>query len=83
MDRKRSTTEKQAQKGRHQGFEKAIEAIINGGTLPTSEGEEAETEGVGTPATPVTTSTNPTNPRVLGNKPVTHLKQIRQAPRRQ
>ena len=49
---------KQAQKSDHQRFEKAIETIINGGTLPISEGEKAATEGVGAPATPVTTSTN-------------------------
>ena len=55
-------------------LKKAIEAIINGHTLPTSEGEKAATEGVGPLAEPVTTSTNPTNPHVLRNKPRTHLK---------
>ena len=46
-------------------LKKAIDKIINGGVLPTSEGEKVATEGVGAPATAATTSTNPTNPRVL------------------
>ena len=52
----------------------AIDAIINGGALPASEGEKAATEGVRAPAKAVTTSTNPTNPRVLRNKPIPHLR---------
>ena len=58
-------------------LKRAIEVIIKGGMLPTSEGEKATTEGVGPLAEPVTTSTNPTNPRVLRNKPRMHLKQTR------
>ena len=58
-------------------LKKTIDAMINGGTLPTSEGEKTATEGVGPPATTVTTSTNPTNPHVLRDKPRTHLKQTR------
>ena len=49
-------------------LKKTIDAIINGDTLPISEGEKAATEGLGPPATTVTTSTNPTNPRVLKKK---------------
>ena len=58
-------------------MKKVIDTIINGGALPASEGEKAATEGVRPQAEPVTTSANPTNPRVLRNKPRTHLKQTR------
>ena len=58
-------------------LKKAIKAIINGGVLPASEGEEAATEGVRASAPTVSTSTNPTNPRVLRNKPRTHLRKTR------
>ena len=58
-------------------LKKAIETIINGGTVPATEGEQAATEGVRPQAEPVTTSTNPTNPHVLRNKPRTHLRQTR------
>ena len=74
MDRKHPTFEKQTQKAAIKELKRAIEAIVNGGTVPTSEGEKAATEGVRAPAKAVTTSTNPTNPRVLRNKPIPHLR---------
>ena len=56
-------------------LKKAIDVIINRGVLPTSEDVEAASEGGQGQPTPVATSTIPTNPRVLGQKPGTHLKQ--------
>ena len=65
-----------------QDIKNVIRIIINGGPLPKTEGEEQRTEGeegVETPpqAPTVTTTTNPTNPRVLENKPRTHLKETK------
>ena len=58
-------------------IKRAIEIIVAGGKVPTTEGAEAATEGEQAPPVPITTSTNPTNPRVLASKPRTHLKMTR------
>ena len=46
-------------------IKRAIETIVAGGKLPTTEGGKATTEGEQAQPVPITTSTNPTNPRVL------------------
>ena len=60
-------------------LKKAINVIINGGKLPTSEDVKVKeaTEGDQQQHMPVTTSTNPTDLRFLRQKPRTHLKQTR------
>ena len=56
-------------------MKKTIKAIMNGGTVPTSEGEKAATEGVGPLTEPVTPSTNPANLRETKNTPETDAAQ--------
>ena len=73
MDREHPTVKKK--KAAIKDLKKTIKAIMNGGTVPTSEGEKAATEGVGPLTEPVTPSTNPANLRETKNTPETDAAQ--------